>query len=152
MPTTTTLLTMAQGLLSIVERCAVGLGVALPTRQVIYMAPMPADCPQVAALIGGWMLDPQSEGMVACERARWAAQMGVVITRKTPAIPGAAGDLPTSAALLAAAQLASDDAEVLLEVIGSLSEVADVLVETPAAEGGLQSVTVSFRTPAFGGI
>ncbi|HEX6686808.1 MAG TPA: hypothetical protein VF062_28845 [Candidatus Limnocylindrales bacterium] len=151
-PATTTLLTMARALLTVVETSAAGLGIPLPDRRVIYMAPIPADCPQVAVLVGGWTMDPAGEGMIACERARWAAQLGIIITRKTPAVPTAAGDLPTPASMMQAAQLASDDAEILLEVVGSLQEVADVLVETPAAEGGLQSATVSFRTPAFGGI
>lgn len=151
-PTTATLMTMARALLAVVEQSAAGLGVTLPERRVIYMAPIPADCPQVAVLIGGWGLDPVAEGMIACQRARWAALLGVVITRKTCAVPSAAGDLPTSASMHQAAEMASTDAEVLLEAVGSLQEMADVLVETPAAEGGLQSVTLSFRTPAFGGI
>jgi hypothetical protein len=149
-PGPTTLMTMARTLLDITESCALALGVALPERRVTYMAPMPADCPQVAVLIGGWQLEPPAEGLFTCDRGRWVAQLGVVITRKTPAVPSAAGDLPKPSQLEQAAQIASDDAEVLLQVVASMAELADVLVETPAAEGGLQSATLAFRAPAFG--
>jgi len=151
-PGMATLLSMARSLQSIVEQCAATQGVTLPDRRVIYMAPMPADCPQVAMLIGGWQLEPPIDGMFTCARGRWAAQLGVVITRKSPAVPDAAGDLPKPSQLESAAQMASDDAEVLLAVIGAVDEIADVLVQTPAAEGGLQSVTLSFRAPADGAL
>lgn len=152
-PTAVTLLSMAQGVMGMVEQAAAGRGVQLPERRVVYMAPIPADCPQVAVLIGGWNLEPASDEMLICTRGRWVARLGVGITRKTPAIPSAAGDLPTPAQLFAAAALAAEDAEVLLEVVGSLGEIGgDAAVDTPAAEGGLQSVTLTVRTPAFGGI
>lgn len=150
-PTAGTLASMSQDLLAAVEQTAVALGVQLPERRVIYMAPIPADCPQVAVLMGGWAPEPSWEGLQVCAVGRWVAQLGVVITRKTPAVPSAAGDLPKPADLLAASMLASADAELLLEVVGGLGEIAgDVLVETPAAEGGLQSATLSVRVPAFG--
>lgn len=151
-PTTTTLLTMAQDVMAMVELAAAGHGVTLPDRRVIYMAPIPADCPQVCVLIGGWALQPSVQDLVICNQSRWTANIGVGITRKTPAVPTASGDLPRPEQLLAAASLAADDAEVLLDVVGSLGEVGgDTVVETPAAEGGLQSVTLTMRVPAFGG-
>jgi hypothetical protein len=77
----------------------------------------------------------------------------VIITRLTPAKPSASGDLPKASDLRSAAAMASEDAELLLEVVGGLDEIAgDVLIATPAAEGGLQSVTLQVRTPAFGGL
>lgn len=152
-PAVATLESMAQSLLTITESVALAKGVPLPDRRVIYMAPIPADCPQVAVLVGGWSPEPPWQGLAGCLSARWVAQLGVIITRVTPAKPSAAGDLPRPSDLAAATHLASEDAEVLLEVAGSLGEIAgDVLVATPAAEGGLQSVTLTVRTPAFGGL
>jgi hypothetical protein len=148
-----TLETMANDLMALVTQSAAQLGVQLPERRVIYMAPMPADCPQVAVLIGGWAPEPEWDGLAVCPPGRWVAQLGVVITRKTPAVPTADGDLPRPSALAQAAHLASQDAEVLLAVVGGLGEIAgDVLVQTPAAEGGLQSATLVVRAPAFGGL
>jgi hypothetical protein len=152
-PTAATLASMCQNLMALVEQAAAGQGVALPERRVIYMAPMPADCPQVAVLMGGWAPEPQWDGLAVCQPARWVAQVGVVITRRSPAVPSASGDLPKPSALLDAARMASADAEVLLEVVGGLGEISgDVVIETPAAEGGLQSVTLAVRVAAFGNI
>lgn len=152
-PTAATLESMCQNLLALVEQAAAGQGVALPERRVVYMAPMPADCPQVAVLMGGWAPEPQWDGLAVCKPTRWVAQLGVVITRRSPAVPSAGGDLPKPGALLEAARMASRDAEILLEVVGGLGEIAgDVIIETPAAEGGLQSVTLAVRVAAFGSI
>jgi hypothetical protein len=152
-PVVATLLSMADALLSMVEQVAAGRGTALPERRVVYMAPIPADCPQVAILVGGWSPEPQWQGLAVCAPARWVAQLGVIITRLTPAKPSASGDLPKASDLRVAAAMASEDAELLLEVVGGLDEIAgDVLIATPAAEGGLQSVTLQVRTPAFGGL
>lgn len=151
-PRVATLETMCRDLLAMVEQVALGQGVALPERRLIYMAPAVVDCPQVAVMMGGWTPEPQWEGVAVCQPARWVAQLGVAITRVTPAKPGAAGDLPKPSAMTAAAVIASRDAEVLLEVVGGLGEIAgDVTIETPAPEGGLQTVTLAVRVPAFAG-
>lgn len=151
-PAVATLESMCQDLLALVEQAAVSLGVTLPERRLIYMAPMPADCPQVAVLMGGWTPEPQWDGLAVCPPGRWVAQLGVAITRVTPAKPSPSGELPRVSDMNAAARIASQDAEVLLEVVAGLGEVAgDVMVETPAAEGGLQSATLVVRVPAFAG-
>lgn len=148
-PGVATLYSMAQNLATLLDNVAAQQGVALPERRVTYMAPAVADCPQVAILIGGWLMEPQPEGLINCVNIRWAAQLGIVITRSSPAVPTASGDYPKPDSLARAAQIASADAELLLGVVLGLDEVADVLVQTPAAEGGLQSATLALRTPAF---
>lgn len=151
-PKVATLETMCQDLLEMVEQAALSQGVSLPERRLLYMAPAVVDCPQVAVLMGGWTPEPQWEGVQVCQPARWVAQLGVAITRKTPAQPGPSGDLPRPSAMNAAAAIASRDAEILLDVVAGLGEIAgDVAIETPAAEGGLQTVTLSVRVPAFAG-
>lgn len=151
-PKVATLETMCQDLMAMVEQAALGQGVPLPDRRILYMAPAVVDCPQVAVLMGGWTPEPQWEGVAVCQPSRWTAQLGVAITRKSPAVPTPGGDLPRPAAMTEAARIASRDAEVLLEVVAGLGEIAgDVTVETPAPEGGLQTVTLSVRVPAFAG-
>jgi hypothetical protein len=62
-------------------------GIELPERQLIYLSPVPADCPMLAVLIGTVNLTPfSSDGLMVCPSGRWAVNIGVLITRKTCAV------------------------------------------------------------------
>ena len=62
-------------------------GIELPSRQLLYLTTAPADCEQVVVLFGGWSVQPQLPGLVSCMQARWCGTFGVMISRKTPALP-----------------------------------------------------------------
>jgi hypothetical protein len=149
-----TLEEMGTRLIQRVAEVAVGKGIDLPTRQSFYMAPIPADCEQVAALFTGWNPWPIQDGPTICQPWRWLANFSVIITRCTPAIPGkgikaAAHTVPVEK-MIAAAKMASDDAEILLAVVNSLNEIgADTSVVTNAPSGGYQ--TVELNVPLISG-
>lgn len=157
-----TLEEMAQALLELLRGAAVNQGVTLPARQGIYMAPIPADCEQAIVLITGWNPTPAGDTTTTtiCKPWRWLAPMSVIITRCTPAIPPAAaartsklvekqqnpGPLKTvsSEQLHAAARIASDDAEILLEVVNRLGEIgADTSLVTNPPSGGFQTAELN---------
>jgi hypothetical protein len=143
---------MGNRLLDRVAKAAVGKGVDLPPRQVYYMAPIPADCEQVAALFTGWTPTPAQDGPTVCQPWRWLANWSVIITRCTPAIPGKGRGLHTVpvSKMKAAAVMASRDAEILKEVVNSLDEIgADTSVVTNAPSGGYQ--TVELNVPLLSG-
>lgn len=152
-PVMATLFTMAQDILTRLVQIATQGGVILPDRRVIYMTPAPADCPQVAVLIGGWQGEPPWTGLIGCQEFRWTGRFMILITRKTCALPDLQGNPPSAALMTQAAQIASDDAELLLALVGGLGEIGDQLsIDTYAAEGGLQTTALSVVTPAFGGL
>jgi hypothetical protein len=143
-----TLADMGERLLEVVNQAALSRGVALPQRQSVYMAPIPADCEQVAVLFTGWNPTPAPDGPTVCKPWRWMAPVSVIITRCTPAMPGKGGALKTVPAdhMTAAARLASDDSEVLLEVLNRLDEIgADVGVVANPPSGGLQTVELNIQ-------
>jgi hypothetical protein len=154
-----TLEEMGKRLIQRVAEAAVGKGIDLPSRQAFYMAPIPADCEQVAALFTGWNPWPIQDGPTICQPWRWLANFSVLITRCTPAVPGKAHRVTGAnssiktvsvAQLEAAAKLASDDAEVLLAVVNSLVEIgADTSIVTNAPSGGYQ--TVELNVPLISG-
>src|SRR6478609_9979573 len=137
-PRTATLMTMAQEVLVRLRNAAAESGVKLPTRQFVYPTGVPADCEQVAVIIGGWVGAPPQEGLTNCIRFRWCAQIGVVISRCTPAMPTArTSSAPPVEKMNQAAEIASADAELLLRVISGFGEMgADVVLTTPEPEGG----------------
>lgn len=156
LPDLRTLVLMGQDILQRALSCFASQGVVAPTRQVVYMAPIPADCEQVAVLFSGWSPMPFLEGLSHCDTYRWVANFSVVITRCTPAI--AVGKLgkqtaPSPELMIKAAEIASADAEVLLCLVASIDEVGPELeVLTPAPQGGMQTVELTFQIPAYGGL
>lgn len=118
------------------------------------MSAIPADCEQVAILFGGWVSEPASEGMINCLTLRWCAQLGIFISRCTPAVPlRNTSTAPPAARMLEAAQISSDDAELLLALVGTFGEVgAEIQLATPEPEGSFQAVLLNVTLPAFGGL
>lgn len=147
---TATLAGMAHGILQRLNSAARQMGVDLPARQVIYPTTVPLDCAQVAVVFNGWQAEPQGDGLINCFNAVWAARMGVGITRPCAAIPQRSGQPPTPESMIAMAQQASDDAELLLSLLQQLPAFgADVMVETGPPEGALQTTTLSVVVAAF---
>lgn len=151
---TISLYQMAEQLLARLKQAAYELGTVLPDRDLIYMSPVPADCAQIAVLISGWSPAPQWDVSTSCQNFRWFGQFSVVITRCTPAIPPRGSKAgPAVDSMHRAAQIASDDAEVLVALVRGLGEIgADFALETAAPEGGLQSTVMNVQVPAFGGL
>jgi hypothetical protein len=159
---------MAHALLEVIRGAAVAKGVTLPSRQGIYMAPIPADCEQCIVLFTGWNITPatgDASGTTVCRDWRWLAPMSAIITRCTPAIPPPAagraaklterapGPLNTVAPsqLEAAARIASDDSEVFLEVINRLGEIgSDVSLVANPPSGAYQTVELNLSLVSGG--
>lgn len=147
-----TLDAMGHALLEIVQAAAVARGVTLPSRQLVYPAPIPADCEQVAVLFTEWSPTPAPDGPTICKPWRWIAPFSVVITRCTPALPAKTKPLSSVPveSMMAAAKLASDDTEVFLEAMNRLGEVgSDVSIVANAPQGGMQ--TVEWNVPLISG-
>lgn len=151
-----TLEEMGSALLETIRSSAVAKGVVLPSRQGVYMAPIPADCEQVVVLFTGWNPTPAGDttGTVICKPWRWLAPMSAIITRCTPAIPGKTAKLSgqqqgalklvTPDQLNAAAKIASDDAEVFLEVLNRMGEIGgDTSIVANPPQGGYQTVELN---------
>lgn len=153
-PRTATLMTMAQEVLVRLRNSAAERGVTLPVRQFIYPTSVPIDCEQVAVMFGGWVGDPLEVGMTACLRFRWCAQIGVAIGRCTPAMPSRGStSAPPVERMNAAAQMASDDAELLIHLVSTFGEIgSDLILTTPEPDGGFQAVMLQVTLPAFGGL
>lgn len=149
-----TLYGMAESLLGLVVSTFNAEGVTPPSRQVVYMSPIPADCEQVAVLFSGWDPYPSPEGPQSCVRFRWLANFSVIVTRCTPAIVKNAGGMrptaPSVDMMKAAAKIASDDAECLLTAVLGLDEVGGVGIITGPPSGGLQTVELNLQIPAGG--
>lgn len=141
-----TLADMGEMLLDLMRAAAVATGTTLPGRQSVYMAPIPADCEQVAVLFTGWNPTPPPEGPTICKPWRWMASYSVIVTRCTPAIPPKGKPYPDTDRMIEAARLASADAEVCLEVLRRLDEIGgDVSVVTNAPSGGFQTVELNVQ-------
>lgn len=152
-PQVATLMTMGTEILVRLNQLAGGAGMDLPTRQFVYPTMVPADCEQVVVVIGGWSLSPVPSGMTDCLTAKWVGQFGVGITRCSPAVPSKNVPIPRPDQMNAAAQVASDDAELLLQLVSVLGEMGpETAVLTQEPDGGFQSVTLTVSLPAFGGL
>ena len=81
-----TLYDMGRRLLELTVDIMHGAGAIVPERQLVYMAPIPADCEQVAVLFSGWTPYPQQEGPSSCSSYQRLAGFSVIITRKSPAV------------------------------------------------------------------
>jgi hypothetical protein len=148
-----TLYQMAEVLLDRTRQAFTQRGVSLPSRQLIYMPPLPVDCEQVAVLIGGWVPLPPWDSLVSCQTARWCGSLDVVVSRASPAVPKGARSAPTAEQMNAAAQIASEDAEALLGMVRGLGEIgAEFLFATNPAQGAYQTTVVQMQIPAFGGL
>lgn len=149
-----TLEEMGHALLDLIVAAALAKGVALPGRQSVYMAPIPADCEQVAVLFSGWNPTPAVDSPTICKPWRWIAGYSAIITRCTPAILGKGKEAAlrhvTVAQLNAASAIASTDSEVFLEVMNRLGEVGgDVNIVANPPSGGFQ--TVELNVPLISG-
>lgn len=153
-PRLVTLMSMAQEVLARLRNSAADMGVTLPPRQFVYPTTVPIDCEQVVVVFGGWVGDPAQDGMANCLRFRWCAQIGVAIARCTPALPTrGSSSAPPVEKMNAAAQLASDDAELLIHLVSTFGEIgADTSLTTPEPEGAFQTVQLQVTLPAFGGL
>lgn len=154
LPDLRTLVLMGQDLMQRVLSCFTSQGVIAPTRQIVYMAPIPVDCEQVAVLFSGWTPMPPWDGLEHCDAYRWVGNFTVSISRCTPAIGAKSGKIaPTPDSMLQAAQIASADAEVLLCTVASLDEIGpEIELLTPAPQGGFQTVELTVQVPAVGGL
>lgn len=153
-PVSATLMTMAQQILTTLEGVARSAAVELPPRRVIYMTPMPADCAQIGVLFSGWEMENDGGTMMNCQTARWVGRFTILITRDSPAVPSntTPPKPPAPEKMIAAAEIAAQDAEILISLLQVFTEMAGATIETPAAEGGLQSVVATVLLPAFGGL
>jgi hypothetical protein len=143
---------MANDLLERTRACFAEQGVVLPSRQVIYLSPLPVDCEQVAVLISGWVPLPPWEGLIACQATRWCGQFSVVVSRATPAV-SRGSRAPAEDAMRESARIASDDAEALLCMVNGVEELGpDFQLELGAPQGGFQTVICGMQIPAFGGL
>lgn len=150
-----TLAELGHALLDLIVVSALAKGVALPSRRSVYMAPIPPDCEQVAVLVTGWNPTPAGDttSTTICKPWRWLAPMSVIITRCTPAVPGKAGKtgqqttalkLVSTDQLNAASDIASADAEVLVEAVNRLGEIgADTSIVANPPAGGYQTVELN---------
>lgn len=143
---------MAEEILRKLNAAAAQMQVTLPTRQLIYMAPTPVDCPQVSVMMGGWAPAALWEGFVSCQTFKWAGIFSIVITRKTPAVPKGIGNkVPEPALMREAAMISSADADVLVALVQSFEEIGpEMTLATGAPEGGLQSVELNVQLTAYG--
>jgi len=149
LPAVDTLAGLGASLLDVVTASAAALSVVLPSRQIVYMAPIPADCEQVAVLFNGWTPWPVQIGPTVRERPfRWMAGFSVAITRDSPAVPAKQGlrKAVTPDAMMAASRIASDDSEVLLGAVGRLAEVGpDLTIVAHAPQGAMQTVELNVQ-------
>ena len=143
---------IAEEILRRLAKVAADLGVILPERQVICAGGAAVECEQVAVMLGGWAPLGQ-ELSVPCQRL-WAAQMSVVIIRKALAMPTASGrKAPGPAAINDGGALASNDADVLLELANTLDVVGEgLLITIGMPEGGYQSVELVAAVGRVGGL
>lgn len=146
-----TLYEVADALLDLTVATFADSGLSLPSRQVVYLSPIPADCEQVAVLLSDYSADPPQDGMVNCIQYQWVGNFTVLVTRCTPAVSvqkGKSVGPPSETEMRAAAEAGSKDAEALLQVVQAVGlhggEVS-IMCEPPA--GGLQSTVLTLRVP-----
>lgn len=143
---------MAEILLNRTRQVFESRGVLLPNRQIIYLAPLPVDCEQLAVLISGWVPTPGFETTMRCSTVRWMGQFDVIVSRPTPAVSGGK-TAPKAEQMSRAAKVASDDMDCLLDVVRGLGEIgAEFQLETAAPQGNFQTSAASLQIPAFGGL
>lgn len=148
-----TLFDMGKLIISRIEEIAITLGVELPERRIIYPSPVPVDCAQVAVVLLGWQPTVQNDTYVSCQRFKWAGNFAVQITRCTPAVSRRRSELPAAQDMIEAARIASDDSDILVELVRSFTEIGpEMALQLAAPDGGFQTVQLTVSLPAFGGI
>jgi hypothetical protein len=135
-----TAFTIAGSLLDVVRSAAAAANVPLPERQVIYFLPIPTDCEQVAVCVSGWATNPAVDELVPCMSFTWTVRLVEQIARRSCAVLGRGGKLPTAESMTEALRVASADAEVLRDVVARLSEVSDLEINMGAPQGAFQVV------------
>lgn len=144
---------MAEAVLGRLRSVAVGAGVQLPVKQVIYPSQVPVDCDQVSVLLQGWAPHVQAGVFMSCQTFKWAAILQVAITRCSPGGPDKRGKLPTAEAMTDAARIASKDATLLQNLVATFEEIGPeitLLVQPP--DGGFQTVELTVTLTAFGSL
>lgn len=143
---------MGEEILRRINKIAAALGVTVPDRQVICSGGAAVECEQVAVMLTGWVPMGQ-ELAVPCQRL-WGANVSVVIIRNAPAIPTQSGRrAPTADAINTGGVLASNDADILVELADTLDVVGDgLLVTIGAPEGGFQTTELAVVLGRVGGL
>jgi hypothetical protein len=148
----TTLYEMAENLLQRTVQAFAERGVELPSRQIVYIAPLPVDCEQVAVLISSWTPNPPPIALTTCQDFRWCGMFDIVVSRTSPAVPRG-NKAPTADQMSLSAKIAADDAECVLAVIRGLGEIGPNFVfNIGAPQGGYQTVVATVEIPAAGGL
>lgn len=148
---TTTAFTMAQRLLDLINVSAANVGVVLPERQVLYFSPLPIDCAQVGILVEGWYPNPPlGDVLDQCYAFSWVVKFGVIIARDTCAIPQGKTPRPTVASMTQALQIASDDMEVLRDLVSRIEERGGLEISARPPAGGMQVVELLLTLRADG--
>jgi hypothetical protein len=147
-----TLYEMATNILQRTVQAFAERGVELPSRQMVYIAPLPVDCEQLSVLISGWVPDPPPVELTACQAFRWCGNFDIVVSRVSPAIPRGS-KAPTVDQMNEASRIAAEDAECVLAVVRGLGEIGpEFSFVVGAPQGGFQTVVCSVQIPAAGGL
>lgn len=148
-----TLFEMGEQILERMQGIAATLGIDLPVRQIIYPSPVPVDCAQVAVVLLGWQPTVQQDNYVGCQQFKWAGNFAVQITRCTPAVSRKRNEAPAAADMIEAGRIASDDSDILVELVRSFSEIGpEMALQLAAPDGGFQTVQLTVSLPAYGGL
>lgn len=141
---------IAQEVLGRVVQQFLQAGIAIPGRQLVYLSPIPADCEQLAVLIGTVNISPvPQEGMFKCLTGRWAVNIGVVVSRNSCAYTnGKTG--PKIEDMERAARIASGDAMVLMDLAAGFDEVGTIELTMSPPGGALQTVELNVQLPITG--
>jgi len=149
-----TLYALAESLMAMAKTALAAASLAAPARQVIYIGQIPADCEQLAVVFDGWTPTPPQEGMVVCQSYRWGASFTILVTRSC--VPGInnAKQLPKPENMSATAEIASNDAEALLDLVANVGEHdgGSVAVSITPPQGGLQSTILEITVPVTRGL
>lgn len=149
-----TLYGLAGALMNMALQALADNGLAVPARQVVYIGQIPADCEQLAVVFDGWSPTPPQDGMVVCQTYRWGASFTVLVTRSC--VPGItnAKSLPKAVDMSRTAEIASNDAEALLDVVSMAGEHdgGSVAVSITPPQGGLQSTMLNITVPVTRGM
>ena len=148
-----TLFEMGKIILERMESIAATLGMDLPERRVIYPSPVPVDCAQVAVVMLGWQPTVIADGYIGCQQFKWAGNFAIAITRCTPAVSKRRNELPAASDMIEAGRIASDDSDILVELVRSFSEIGpEMALQLAAPDGGFQTVQLTVSLPATGGL
>ena len=144
---------MAQEILKRMNTIARGRGITLPDRQVIYPASIPVDCAQVAIMLLGWSPTSTTEGYSSgCHLFKWAANLSILIIRESPAVPTKRA-APAAEAMNEAGVIASNDSDILVDLVNTFAEIGpEFSLVAAAPEGGYQGVQLEISLPQVGGL